>query len=167
MISVVIPLYNGEKYIEATLRDVLGNTERDIEVLVVDDGSKDGGADVVRTIAKEDHRVRYFRKENGGIASARNYGLVRANGKYICFIDQDDFVRPDMFQIMREDIEMTGADMVKAGATESVNGVEEAGERKRKQTVLYNGTELYNRHLQVLVMRGCAPHPECAVSVSI
>lgn len=167
MISVVIPLYNGGKYIESTLQDVLNNTEQNIEVLVIDDGSKDAGAEIVKKIAEKDARIRYFRKENGGIASARNYGLERAKGEYVCFLDQDDFVKPDMFEVMREDMEKTGADMVKAGASRKVNGVEENIESTRGQIVLKNGTDTYNHYLQALVMCGRAPHPEYEVSVSI
>lgn len=167
MISVVVPLYNGKNYIENTLQDILNNTERNIEVLVIDDGSRDTGAELVKKMADKDARLRYFWKENGGIASARNYGLERAKGEYICFLDQDDFVRPDMFAVMREDIENTQADMVKANATQSVNGIEESEETKRSQIVLKNGTETYNHYLQSLVMCGRAPHPECEVSVSI
>lgn len=167
MISVVIPLYNGEKYIEATLHDVLGNTEKDIEVVLVDDGSKDGGADIVKKIAGEDSRVRYFRKENGGIASARNYGLKQARGEYVCFLDQDDFVKPDMFAILKEDIENTGADFVQAGASECIDGVIREERTERGQIVLKNGSERYCHHLQSLVMRGCSPHPEYRVPGSI
>lgn len=167
MISVVIPLYNGEKYIEATLQDVLGNTEQDIEVLVIDDGSKDGGAGIVKKIAGRDSRVRYFCKENGGIASARNYGLDQARGEYICFLDQDDFVKPDMFAIVKEDIEKTGADFVQAGASECIDGVVRAEQTVRGQLVLKNGSERYCHYLQSLVMRGCSPHPEYKVPGSI
>ncbi|MBO5068967.1 MAG: glycosyltransferase [Roseburia sp.] len=167
MISAVIPLYNGEKYIEATLQDVLGSTEQDIEVLIVDDGSKDSGAEIVKRIAGEDSRVRYFRKENGGIASARNYGLDQAKGEYICFLDQDDFVKPDMFSIVKEDIEKTGADFVQAGASECIDGVVRAEQTMRGQIVLKNGSERYCHYLQSLVMRGCSPHPEYKVPGSI
>ncbi len=167
MISIVIPLYNGEKYIEETLHDVLNNTERDLEVLVVDDGSKDSGAMLVQKVAETDSRVKYFYKENGGIAAARNYGLERATGMYVCFIDQDDVGKPDMFAVMKEDMEMTGADFVKAGATQSVNGVEEAGMSARRQTVVRKDSDVYHRYLQALAMRGVAPTPEYEVSVSI
>jgi glycosyltransferase involved in cell wall biosynthesis len=167
MISVVIPLYNGEKFIEKTLRDVTGGTERSLEIIVVDDGSGDFGADIVKRMAEGDKRIKYLKKDNGGIASARNYGLSHATGEYICFIDQDDFVYPDMFTVLREDIEITGADFVRAKAAESTDGntVWDGGTRSR--VVVKRDSLEHKRYLQGLVMGSLAPHQEYRTGWSI
>ena len=91
--SVVIPLYNKEHYIEATIQSVLNQTCQDFEVLVVDDGSKDNSLALARTF--ESDRVRIIPQENQGVSVARNTGIRNARGEFICFLDADDEWRPD------------------------------------------------------------------------
>ena len=91
--SVVIPLYNKAHYIEATIRSVLNQTCTDYEVLVVDDGSKDGSLTLARKF--ESDRVRIIPQENQGVSVARNTGILNARGEYICFLDADDEWRPE------------------------------------------------------------------------
>jgi glycosyltransferase involved in cell wall biosynthesis len=91
--SVVIPLYNKEHYIEATIRSVLNQTCQDFEVLVVDDGSKDNSLALARKFESE--RVRIIPQENQGVSVARNTGILNAQGEFICFLDADDEWRPD------------------------------------------------------------------------
>lgn len=92
LISVIIPLYNNEKYIESCLRSVCKQTYDDLEVIVVDDGSTDDGARIVKELAKNDCRIRYIYQQNAGVSAARNRGVDRANGEYIMFVDSDDAV---------------------------------------------------------------------------
>ena len=101
MISVVIPVYNGEKFLAETYETLCGSEEKDLELLFVNDGSTDKSAELIKEFQKKDSRVKYFEKENGGIASSRNYGLQHAEGEYVCFLDQDDFVKTDMFSLIR------------------------------------------------------------------
>ena len=91
--SVVIPLYNKEHYIEKTIRSVLAQTCPDYEVIVVDDGSKDGSLALARKF--EGGNIRVIAQENQGVSVARNTGILNASGKYICFLDADDEWRPD------------------------------------------------------------------------
>lgn len=93
LVSVIIPLYNTEKYIEACVASVLGQTHRELEVIVVDDGSTDGGAAIAEGIA--DARVRVDRGPNRGSAAARNRGLALAKGEIVAFLDADDLWYPD------------------------------------------------------------------------
>lgn len=91
--SVIIPLYNKAAYVEATLASVLAQTHADWEVLVVDDGSSDDGAQ--RVLACPDARVRLIRQANGGVSRARNHGIAEARGELVCFLDADDLYAPD------------------------------------------------------------------------
>ncbi|MED5598966.1 glycosyltransferase family 2 protein [Janthinobacterium sp. P210006] len=91
--SVIIPLYNKGPYVEATLASVLAQTHGDWEVLVVDDGSSDDGAQ--RVLACADARVRLIRQANGGVSRARNHGIAEARGELVCFLDADDLYAPD------------------------------------------------------------------------
>lgn len=92
LISIVIPAYNASKYIADAVQSVLDQDYRPIEVIVVDDGSTDNTREVVERISSEE--VFYYYKENGGASSARNYGIERANGEYIRFVDADDILLP-------------------------------------------------------------------------
>lgn len=93
MISVVIPLYNKEKLIANTLQTVFDQTFRDFEIVIVNDGSTDGSADVVRGI--DDPRIRLIEQSNGGVSAARNRGVAESRGEYIAFLDADDEWKPD------------------------------------------------------------------------
>ncbi|MCF2570136.1 glycosyltransferase [Mediterraneibacter glycyrrhizinilyticus] len=91
-ISVVIPVYNVEKYLAECLDSVIGQSFRDIEIICVNDGSKDGSRDILAAYAKKDSRIVIFDKTNGGLSSARNTGLDAATGKYVLFLDSDDLL---------------------------------------------------------------------------
>lgn len=98
MISVVIPLYNKERQIAATLRSVLGQTFRDFEIVIVNDGSTDGSATEAKKL--EDPRIRLLEQENAGVSAARNRGAAEAKGEFIAFLDADDAWRPDHLQTL-------------------------------------------------------------------
>ena len=92
MISVIIPIYNTEKYLCQCIESVLIQSYPKFELLLINDGSKDRSGEICDEYAKKDNRIKVFHKENGGVSSARNLGLDNANGDYICFIDADDYV---------------------------------------------------------------------------
>ena len=100
MISVIIPVYNVESYLSQCLDSVLGNSYKDLEVICVDDGSTDGSGRIIDQYAHADARVRAYHKANGGVASARNMGLEKARGEWICFIDSDDAVNFRFFEFL-------------------------------------------------------------------
>lgn len=100
LISVIIPLYNGEKHIENCINSVILQSYRDIEVLVIDDGSKDCGAEIVKKYQEKEPRVKLFQKENGGVSSARNLGLRKASGDYVMFLDCDDTLKQDCCEVL-------------------------------------------------------------------
>lgn len=114
-VSVIIPMYNSERYIRQCLCSVLNQTCRDIEVIVVDDGSTDRGPMICEEAGMTDARLRLYRQENGGVSSARNLGMELAEGKYIFFIDSDDAIHPFLIQEMFRQAEQQQADLVFCG----------------------------------------------------
>ena len=100
LISVIVPVYNLENYIERCLKSIQSQTYRNIEIIVVDDGSIDGSWNVIKRIAKEDNRIIPVHKENGGVSSARILGLSHANGEWIGFVDGDDEIEEDMYEVL-------------------------------------------------------------------
>lgn len=97
-ISVIIPVYNAEKYLKECIDSVLNQTFDDFEVLIINDGSTDESGKICDEYAQKDARVKVFHKENGGVSSARNLGLDNAKGEWITFVDSDDYISEDYFQ---------------------------------------------------------------------
>ncbi len=95
LVSIVIPTYNVENYIEKCIRSLLGQTYGNIEVIVVSDGSTDSSVRICRELQKTDGRIRIIEKENGGVSSARNTGIRCAAGDFLMLVDSDDWVEPN------------------------------------------------------------------------
>ena len=105
-ISVIVPVYNIEKeYLKRCVRSICNQTYQNLEILLVDDGATDGSGAVCEQLAAEDSRIRVFHKENGGSSSARNLGIKEATGEYIGFIDSDDYIEPDMYELLVNAVE--------------------------------------------------------------
>lgn len=114
-ITVIIPAYNAEKYIKACVESVEKQTYRDIEIILVNDGSTDGTAEILNTLKAEYNNIKVIHKENGGVSSARNTALAAAEGDYIGFVDADDWIEPDMFELLADAMEEKGAQLVSCG----------------------------------------------------
>ena len=110
-VSVIIPVYNVEKYFDKCMESVFNQTYTDLEIILVDDGSKDNSGKMCDEFALRDQRVKVIHKENGGLSSARNAALDIATGEYVCFIDSDDFVELSMIEKVVNKIEETNADV--------------------------------------------------------
>ena len=115
MISVIILIYNAERYLDKCLTSILENTYRNLEVICVNDGSTDGSPMILQRIKAQDPRVVVIDQENLDLERARNNGLDAATGDYIAFIDADDFVHPKYFELLLECMKTTDADMVVCG----------------------------------------------------
>lgn len=98
-VSIIMPTYNGERYIVEAIESVLQQTFQDFELIVVDDGSTDGTASIVRNFQERDGRIKYFYKQNGGVATASNYAIERAGGEYIAICDHDDISLPHRLEM--------------------------------------------------------------------
>ena len=111
MISIIVPVYNTEKYLRKCIDSILAQTYRDIEVILVDDGSTDGSGAICDEYEKTDERVRVIHKENGGQATARNMALDEARGEYVGFVDSDDYISPSMYEELLSAASMNNADI--------------------------------------------------------
>ena len=111
-VSVVVPIYNVEKFLPRCLDSVLNQTFKDFEVICVNDGSPDKSLEIANEYVKKDNRVKVFTKENGGLSDARNYGLKKATGKYIYFLDSDDFIHKNLLEICTNLAEQEKSDIV-------------------------------------------------------
>ena len=98
LITVIVPVYNILEYLPRCVRSITAQSYRNLEILLVDDGSTDGTGDLCERLAEEDGRIRVFHKENGGTSAARNLGLAHASGEYVGFVDSDDYIEPDMYE---------------------------------------------------------------------
>lgn len=114
-VSIIIPLFNTVNYFRACLQSILDQSFSDFEVIVVDDGSTDGGSAIAEEVSLADSRFRVFRKANAGQSSARNFGLTVARGDYILFLDSDDVVQGDMLATLHEQCKLNALDVCLAG----------------------------------------------------
>lgn len=114
-ISIIIPVYNLEKYIKRTAESVLKQTYTNIEVIIVDDGSSDESWKIIQKIADKDNRVIPIHQENGGVTSARLKGVRRSTGEWIGFVDGDDEIESDMYEILLNNAKKYNADISHCG----------------------------------------------------
>ncbi len=121
-ISVIVPVYNVEKYLARCVDSLLAQTFQNLEILLVDDGATDGSAAMCDAYAAQDARVRVIHKENGGLSDARNAGIEAARGKYLCFIDSDDFVAETMLEKLHTLLCRENADISVCGICDCYEG---------------------------------------------
>ena len=114
-ISVIVPAYNIGPYLSRSLDSLLAQTYQNLEIIVVDDGSSDNTAAVMREYAEKSDRIRTFFKENGGVTSARLRGVRESTGDWIAFMDGDDYVEPQMYARLLENAQSCGADISHCG----------------------------------------------------
>lgn len=115
IISVIIPVYNIETYLVSCLDSVLNQTYKELEVILVDDGSTDSSGNICDEYAQKDSRVIVFHKQNGGVSSARNLGIIKATGEYVSFIDGDDIIAPEMYELLYKNMKSYSADISSCG----------------------------------------------------
>ena len=111
-VSVIVPVYNVEKYLDKCLNTLAKQKLKDIEVIIVNDGSPDNSQKIIDKYTKEYPNMKSYIKENGGLSDARNYGIKKAKGEYIAFLDSDDYVTEDMYKKMYEKAKSGNFDMV-------------------------------------------------------
>ena len=117
LISIIVPVYKVEKYLEKCVNSILKQTYTNLEIILVDDGSPDKCGQLCDELAKIDDRIKVFHKENGGLSDARNYGVDRANGEYIGFVDSDDYIHECMYEELYKAIKKSGTSIAECGVT--------------------------------------------------
>lgn len=115
MISVIVPVYKVEYYLPRCIESIINQTYKNIEIILVDDDSPDNCGIICDEYAKKDERIRVFHINHGGLSSARNYGIIRASGDYIGFVDSDDWIEPDMYEVLLNVAKENKADIVNCG----------------------------------------------------
>ena len=121
-VSVIFPIFNNEKYLKKCIQSVVDSYLKEIEIILIDDGSTDGAPDIIDEFAKKDSRIKVVHKKNEGSAAGRNDGIEMANGEYIAFVESDDSVEPDIYEILYGRAKEVDADVVKCGFNYIVNG---------------------------------------------
>lgn len=142
MVSIIIPVYNAEKYLSDCVQSILRQTYGDLECILVDDGSTDGSAAVCRGLAAEDARIVYYYQDNAGVAAARNQGLALARGERILFVDSDDMLQSNMVEEMLSAMDADKTDCVVCGIAYFTESVGQRNEESPSRAVLRGGDEM-------------------------
>jgi glycosyltransferase involved in cell wall biosynthesis len=144
LISVIIPVYGVEKYISQCLDSVINQSYRNLEIIVINDGTKDKSAEIAKEYARKDCRIKVYDYANGGLSIARNRGLELAKGEYISFVDSDDWLHPDFYKKLAGALETNNADIVKCSiiiidtVKEKIKGFKETKTRKSDIDLYFN-----------------------------
>lgn len=148
MISIIVPVYNVEPYLRKCLDSIINQTYKDLEMLIIDDGSTDGSGRICDEYAEKDSRITVFHTENRGLSCARNLGLDEAKGEWIGFVDSDDWIEPDMYEVLIRRAEETGADVVECGVFKEYS--DKTAEHHRPDSVMHKTEAIHalvNREL--------------------
>ena len=152
LLTVIVPVYNGEKYIEETVQSILASDYRQIELLLLDDGSTDGSGQICERLAQKDARIRYLRQKNRGIVAARNRGIELAQGAYLCFCDQDDIVSECMYAVLMEKVQAADAQIAMCSTGRLIDG--EKSIYERLESAVLREEEVRRQLLYPLLFRG-------------
>jgi glycosyltransferase involved in cell wall biosynthesis len=115
LVSIIVPIYDVEKYISKCVDSILKQTYKDLEIILVDDGSRDNCPKICDEYASNDNRIQVIHKKNGGLSDARNAGLNKANGKYVAFIDSDDYIHEQYIELLMDSMLRDNADIAVCG----------------------------------------------------
>lgn len=140
-ISIIIPVYNTEKYIDECLSSCINQTYKDYEIILVDDGSNDNSGVICDAWSKKDDRIKVFHYENAGAATARNRGIDRATGDYVCFIDSDDRIANNYLEYLYSLISNHTADIAVCGHTDVLDGTPDSTNDEKEDIVEFTGEE--------------------------
>lgn len=142
-LSVIVPIYNVEEYLDECIKSIVNQTYKNLEIILVDDGSPDHCPELCDIWAEKDSRIKVIHKENGGASSARNAGLDAASGKFIAFVDGDDYLDADMYEIMLNQMREYNADMAQCGIVrENADGSVEVWDSFDAPIVVMDNTQL-------------------------
>lgn len=147
MISVIVPVYNVEKYLERCVKSIVAQTYKDLEILLIDDGSTDKSGKMCNDFQQTDSRIKAFHKQNGGLSDARNYGIEHSAGEFISFVDSDDYIDEKMLETLHRLITENDADLAVCSAMDVFEGKEVTQVKEIKEFNL-NKVESYKYMLR-------------------
>ncbi len=147
LISVIIPVYNAEKYLNDCIESVLKQTYKNLEIFLVDDGSPDRSGEICDEYAKKDGRIHVIHKENGGVSSARNCVLKLIKGEYVGFIDSDDFIEENMYEVMFSNLQSEDADIAVCGFVKNFNNGDKQYDNEFHTKEIFEGKNLLDEFL--------------------
>ena len=151
LISIIIPVYKVEKFLEKCVNSVLNQTYKNLEIILVDDGSPDNCPALCDELAKKDKRIKVIHKKNGGVSSARNDGLDNATGKYICFVDSDDYIEPTYAEELHKAITENDVQMAVCEFYDVYENKKEVGFPFERDFVFnISNTEKFNNNIEKL-----------------
>ena len=139
LISIIVPVYQVEEYLSQCIESIIRQTYKDIEIILVDDGSLDSSGDICDKFARTDNRIKVIHTKNGGVSKARNIGLKNACGKYICFIDSDDYVKEDYIERLFELCIENDSDISICGVIDIENG--QVKNKSKAINTVYSSTQ--------------------------
>ena len=149
-ISVIVPVYKVEKFLDRCVESIVGQTYENLEIILVDDGSPDNCPSMCDKWAEKDSRIKVIHKENGGVSSARNAALDAATGDFIGFVDSDDWIEPDMYESLMMRIDETGKDI----AVCSYYSIEVSGERNECRCIADKAVVCKDDYFRFIVLGG-------------
>ena len=148
-ISVIVPVYNIQDYVEKCVKSIMKQTYKNLEIILVDDGSKDNAGNICDELAKKDERIQVIHKVNGGLSSARNAGMKVATGEYICFVDGDDCIREDYCEVLynaliktKSEISAVAYKEIKNSKARIYNSAARAKKEFDDKCTVYDGDEI-------------------------
>ncbi len=149
LVSVIVPVYNAAQFLDECIESILNQTHSDIELLLVDDGSEDNSSEICLNYQESDSRVKYINQGHNGVSTARNIGLEHSKGKYICFIDSDDYIETDYIEVLYNKIEKEQTGIVYCNY-KLMHGDKEL----KKKARLSNGNYTFDQVADILIDDG-------------
>lgn len=148
-VSIIVPVYNVEKYLTKCLDSLINQTLSEIQIIIVNDGATDGSQKIIDMFQRKSNKIQAFLKSNGGLSDARNYGLTFATGEYIGFVDADDFVETDMFEILYNKAKQDDSDIVECNLRHTYPDKEdiEIGKQiqDKKEMLMFGRSVVWNK----------------------
>lgn len=164
LVTIIVPVYNVEKYLNECIQSLRMQTYKNIEIILIDDGSKDSSGEICEALADEDSRIKVIHKENAGLGYARNSGLEIARGEYVTFIDSDDVADADLISRLMKAVQDDGVDTCIGGFKRiSENGNIEFSEKYEKK--IYQGKDVYDKLFARMLGSAVDKHDAIRMSV--
>ena len=153
LISIIVPVYNAEKYLSRCIESILNQTHRNIQLVIINDGSTDGSLEIIERYALADGRILLVNKENTGVSDSRNKGLDIATGEFVGFVDADDYIEPNMYEVLLQEITDNDADICCCGYRQEFENYRYDISINERQ-VFYNTEEIISQYLRQDIRNG-------------